>query len=101
MLNKNILLEKNIETQITKYAKVKGFLTYKFTSMSNRGVPDRIFISPFGDIFFIEFKRANNNLTPLQQNVINKMTNNKCEVYLVDNISSGIKIIDKYINDIS
>ena len=50
------MLEKQIESKVVKKAKELGFLTYKFSSPSNRGVPDRIFISPYGEVFFIEFK---------------------------------------------
>ena len=50
------MLEKNLEAKIIKIAKKLGYLTYKFTSPSNKGVPDRIFISPYGHVFFMEFK---------------------------------------------
>ena len=51
-----VLTERKIESKISKKAIDLGYLTYKFTSPSNRGVPDRIFINKKGEIFFIEFK---------------------------------------------
>ena len=47
--------ESDIEKKVSIYAKKLGFTTYKFTSPSSRGVPDRIYIKN-GITFFIEFK---------------------------------------------
>ena len=38
------ILEKDIESACCKLAKAAGWLSYKFVSVNNRGVPDRLFI---------------------------------------------------------
>ena len=68
------MLEKEIEKKIVNYAKSKNFLAYKFTSPSNRSVPDRLFISPTGNIFFIEFKRKGKIPTKLQESTFKILT---------------------------
>jgi hypothetical protein len=35
---------------------------FKFVSVNNRGVPDRIIITPVGDVLFVEFKRKGKDL---------------------------------------
>jgi hypothetical protein len=41
-------LEKVIEKTVCKYAESKGCVQFKFVSVNNRGVPDRIIITPVG-----------------------------------------------------
>lgn len=85
--------EKNLEAKIVKIAKELGYLTYKFTSPSNRGVPDRIFINPYGYIFFIEFKNENGKLTSLQKKFNRDVGNLGVIVFVVSKIESGIEIL--------
>ena len=75
--------EKQIESKVVKKAKELGFLTYKFSSPSNRGVPDRIFITPHGEVFFIEFKSEKGKLSQLQKKVIRDIENCGVKVHLV------------------
>ena len=75
--------EKQIENKVVKKAKELGFLTYKFSSPSNRGVPDRIFITPHGEVFFIEFKSTKGKLTQLQKKVKKDIENCGVKVHLV------------------
>jgi len=87
------MLEKQIESKIVKKAKELGFLTYKFSSPSNRGVPDRIFISPHGEVFFIEFKSAKGKLTQLQKKVVKDITIRDVDVFVVDYVEIGLEIL--------
>lgn len=87
------MLEKTIEQAVVNYAKKLGFLTFKFSSPSNRGVPDRIFIKK-GKIFFIEFKKPNGKLRKLQEHVISSFLAEKVDVYVIDDIEKGKKIIE-------
>jgi hypothetical protein len=87
------MLEKQIESKVVKKAKELGFLTYKFSSPSNRGVPDRIFISPHGEVFFIEFKSAKGKLSQLQKKVIKDITIRDVDVFVVDHVEDGLEII--------
>ena len=87
------MLEKQIESKVVKKAKELGFLTYKFSSPSNRGVPDRIFISPHGEVFFIEFKSAKGKLTKLQEKVINDIETYLIDVFVINNVEDGLEIL--------
>ena len=85
--------ERYIEQRITEEAKKLNFLTYKFVSPSRKGVPDRIFITPKGRIFFIEFKTEKGKLTKLQEKTIVAFMNYKIDVSVVRNIEQGLEIL--------
>lgn len=91
--------EKYIEAKVAKYAKEKGFLAYKFTSPSNRSVPDRIFISPKGRVSFIEFKRKGKSPTELQAKTISEIREKGVDVLVVDTVEEGKKVIDEWENN--
>ncbi len=91
------MLEREIEKKVVKYAIDKNFLAYKFTSPSNRSVPDRLFISPTGKIFFIEFKRKNKLPTKLQAITINKFKLRNVDVSVIDDYETGKLLINEYI----
>ena len=57
--------ESQFESKLVAYAKSIGVLSYKFSSPSQRGVPDRIFIGPSG-VLFLELKVGSNKPTKLQ-----------------------------------
>ena len=61
------MLERQIEESVCQYARDAGMLVYKFTSPNKAAVPDRLFITPKGTSWFIEFKRAGQKPTPQQQ----------------------------------
>ena len=86
------MLEKEIESKGCKYAKERGWLTYKFTSPARRSVPDRIFISPAGLIIFIEFKATGKEPTEGQWREIQRLRDNGCFVLVVDALED-IKIL--------
>ena len=87
------MLEKQIESKIVKKAKELGFLTYKFSSPSNRGVPDRVFINPFGRIFFMEFKSEKGKLTKLQEKVIKDISEYGVGVFIINSVEVGLQIL--------
>lgn len=86
-------LEKDIEKRVCDYAKSLGMLCYKFTSPSRRSVPDRMFITKTGTVFFIEFKRAGAKPTAAQEVEIMKIRATGVQVNMVDNVESGKRII--------
>jgi hypothetical protein len=90
------MLEKIIENKVVHHAKSKRWLAYKFTSPSCRGVPDRMFISPDGNVLFIEFKRKGHLPTALQEKKIKELRDHKMKVVIVDNIEQGIALIDEF-----
>jgi hypothetical protein len=58
--------ERVIEKKFVERVKLLGGLCEKFTSPSNRGVPDRICIMPNGVLVFAEMKSTVGKLSPLQ-----------------------------------
>ena len=89
-------LESKIESNVVKYARKLGFYARKFVSTSNRSVPDDLFISKNGDIFFIEFKRLGKTPTVAQEYEHELIRANGGKVYVIDNIRDGRRIIDGY-----
>lgn len=90
------MLEKQIEKSISTYSKMYDYLTYKFTSPSNKSVPDRIFINKHGIVLFVEFKSPGRKTTKLQSYTIEKLKYNNAHVYIIDNISDGKQLIERY-----
>lgn len=90
-----IVRESEIEKKVCQYARSKDWLTYKFVSPSNRGVPDRIFIRS-GNILFIEFKSPGKHPTKLQNKVIDRIRSQDFNVYVIDSLKDGYKIVDSF-----
>ena len=89
------MLEAKIEAAVCEYAKTKGFLVYKFTSPNRAAVPDRLFIHPTGQMFFIEFKATGKKPTIPQEREHARLRGNHAYVYVVDDIEQGNAIIDQ------
>lgn len=87
------MTEKQLEKALREKATELGYLTYKFTSPSNRGVPDRIFINPLGYIFFIEFKSKDWKLTALQKKVHEDFGKRRVSVYVIDDLVKGFNLL--------
>ena len=87
-------LEKKIEKKVCEYAKEHGFLTPKFTVVSERGWPDRLFIDPDGWCVFIEFKQEGKELSKLQQYRCLQLTERSVSVLVVDSIEQGKEYVD-------
>ena len=89
-----VLTEKKLESIIAKKAIDLGYLTFKFTSPSNRGVPDRIFINKNGETFYIEFKSPSGRVTTLQKTIFLKFIARNTYIYVVNDIQKGISILE-------
>jgi hypothetical protein len=74
--------EKALEQYLVKRAKANGWLTYKWVSPAQRGVPDRILIAANGRVVFVELKNPDGTgrLSPLQQHTITQLGNHGCDV---------------------
>ena len=81
-------LERDIEGKVVDIAKKNGWLSFKFVSPAQRGVPDRIFMKS-GRIVFIEFKAQGKKPTPLQDHIMRKMVDAGAEVHVCDSIKDG------------
>ena len=92
------MLEKDLERKIVIKAKKLGYLTYKFVSPSNRGVPDRIFISESDKLFFVEFKSKKGKLSELQKLKISELRARKQSVFVVNNEELAMEILIEYMS---
>jgi hypothetical protein len=88
------MLEKQIEAKVCEYAKSKGLLAYKFTSPARAAVPDRMFITPNGHVFFCEFKAEGKKPTEAQTREHHRLRQQKVNVFVIDNIDEGKVMID-------
>jgi len=89
------MLEKQIEERVGTYAKEQGFLVYKFTSPQRAAVPDRLYITPRGKVFFVEFKREGMKPTPAQQREHERLREQGVMVYVIDNVTAGKSMVDQ------
>ena len=85
--------EKIIEKKVCEFAEKRGCYVRKFTSPARRGVPDRIFITPSGVVFFIEFKKRGGLTTELQNREIEKLRKVNVPVYVVDSVEVGEHVV--------
>jgi hypothetical protein len=88
--------EAEIEERVCRYAKAKGFSTYKFTSPGRRSVPDRLFLAP-GKFFAVEFKAEGKKPTAGQAREHNRLRELGVPVYVCDSVPSGLEIVDREI----
>lgn len=80
--------ESTIEKKLVAYAKAKGCLTFKFTSPSVKGVPDRVFIHN-GATLFLELKAPGKKPTPLQMAMIQKLRDQGVPCWWTDDVDIG------------
>lgn len=88
------LLEKQIERNVCDYAKERGMLVYKFTSPERAAVPDRLFITPKGRVWFIEFKREGVKPTVPQMREHERLRGHGVTVFVVDTVDKGRAAVD-------
>ena len=89
------MLEKVIEKKVCDYAKLHRMIVYKMNPLNNRGIPDRLFLTAAGDIFFCEFKQAGKKPNENQVREIQRLRNNQIKVYIVDNVDAGIVMVNE------
>lgn len=89
--------ESDIEGAVCRHARDLGFYVRKFVSPNHRSVPDRLFISPAGDVFFIEFKAPGKTPTPGQEREIARLKDVHQAVYVVDCASTGKEVVNAYV----
>ena len=88
------MLEKQIEQKVCDYAKSKNVLAYKFTSPNRAAVPDRLFIGPYGHMWFCEFKREGQKPTAAQYREHERLRQQMVKVFVIDNVATGMLMID-------
>ena len=81
--------ESVIEKKCSAWAKANGWLGYKFSSPSQRGVPDRLYIKN-GSTVYVEFKAPGKQATKYQLHTIAKMQSYGVTVHIIDNVEDFI-----------
>ncbi|WP_419636466.1 hypothetical protein [Thiolapillus sp.] len=83
-----------IEKEVCAYAERLGFMTIKFKDLSRAGGPDRLFISPMGNIMFMEFKGESEPVSARQLDYITDLSEHHCiDVHIVRYVDVGISLI--------
>ena len=90
------MLEKIIEKKVCDYAKLKRMIVYKMNPLNNRGIPDRLFLTADGYIFFCEFKQLGKKPNDNQAREIERLRANNIKVYVIDNVDAGIDMVNAH-----
>jgi len=80
------MLENTVEKLLVKRVKQLGGKAYKFSSPSNKAIPDRLCCLPRGRIIFVECKAPGKTPTPLQWKVIRFLQGLGFEVLVIDTL---------------
>ena len=78
------MTEKDIEQYLRDKVKAVGGIAYKFVSLGNRGVPDRLVLLPTGKIAFVELKAPGKKSTALQELQQKRISNLGFKVLVID-----------------
>ena len=87
--------ESALEAKIVKYCRENGILTYKFSSPSHRGVPDRVMMKD-GKVMFMEVKAPGKRLTALQLHEIEKIQKSGVVAGCVDDFSVAVFYLENF-----
>ena len=87
--------ESVIEKKVSEYAKLLGWLSYKFSSPQNAGVCDHIYFKE-GRTILIEFKAPGKKPSKLQVRHIKRLEKQLIPVFVVDSIDKGKDIFNAY-----
>lgn len=71
------MTEAEIERYFVKRVKALGGYAYKFRSVTQRGVADRIACMPNGEAWFVELKKPGGRLSALQEIFAEEMQHTK------------------------
>ena len=82
--------ESTLEAKIVKFCRENGILTYKFSSPSHRGVPDRIMMKN-GKVLFMELKAPGKKPTTLQLHEMGKIRQSGNAAVWTDDFSAVTK----------
>lgn len=88
--------ESDIERSLEEKVRKQGGLSYKFCSPNNPGVPDRIVITPKGQIIFIELKTEFGKLAKIQDWQIRRMRELGCDVRIL----KGMREVREFVREV-
>ncbi len=85
--------ESDIEKKVTQYAKREKWLSYKWVSPSQRGVPDRLYFKG-GKVKIVEFKAPGKVPTKGQAIIHKTLKRSGFNVDVIDNVEKGVKLFE-------
>lgn len=83
--------ESDIEAAVTRRAEALGWLSFKWVSPGNRGVPDRLYFKN-GKTIMVEFKTPSGRLSALQKAQIKRLRAAGIPVYVINSIKQGANV---------
>jgi len=89
------MLEKEIESKMRELVRKRGGLFYKFVSPGNRGVPDRIVVTPQGVVWFVELKTTTGRLSALQKHHRAELEKRNANVRAISGWDAAKEFIDE------
>jgi len=87
-----LVREAYIERRVTELAKAKGWLSFKWVSPSQRGVPDRMYFKD-GKLVLVEFKAPGKKPTPYQEAIHRRLLAAGVTVHVIDSVEDGEKLL--------
>ncbi len=87
------MLESEIEAKVVKFARRLGWLSFKFSSPVHRAVP-YVILMLSGTTFLIEFKVPGKKASKLQSYIHQEIRDHGIEVYVVDDVKVGERIVN-------
>ena len=93
------MLEKNIERRMCEMARERGGLAYKFISPNAPGAPDRIVITPRGEVWFVELKTVSGVLTKIQKWQLRELEKRHANTRVIRGWEEAKKFIEEVMSD--
>ena len=94
---KSEIKETDIEEKFCDYAKTKKCNALKLSLLRRRGFPDRTILCPGARIFFIEFKKKGEKLTPTQLPIQKMLIKFGFKYYKCDEIGQAESRLDEFL----
>ena len=92
--SKRAPLEKDVEKRLHQKIKSIGGQSWKFVSINNRGVSDRIVLIS-GRCIFVELKRDGGKMSPLQKTFRDRVVEHGGEFALVEGFAGVDRFVEK------
>ena len=86
--------EREIEAWMGRALRSMGCLWYKWVSPGVRGVPDRILITPEGQVYFVELKADDGRLSRMQSLQIERLMAHGQRVYVVRGMAGAEAFVE-------
>lgn len=86
-------VEQKVEQYLMAQCKKRNWLCWKMQSLSLRGFPDRMVVTPTGRIYFVEVKAPGGRTSPLQRVAIAKLRAHCASTY----VAVGREGVDEFI----